>query len=115
MAQQMDVRKMMKEAQKMQREMEKAQEEIAAMEFSASAGGGVVTATVAGDKTVKSIVIDPEAVDPEDIEMLQDMICAAVNEALRVASVEADTRMNALTGGFSLPGMGGGAPYPGRR
>ena len=86
MAQQMDMRRMMKEAQKMQREMEKAQQELAASEFSASAGGGMVTATVTGDNTIKSIVIDPEAVDPEDVEMLQDMICAAINEALRTAN-----------------------------
>ena len=115
MAQQMDMRRMMKEAQKMQREMEKAQQELAASEFSASAGGGMVTATVTGDNTIKSIVIDPEAVDPEDVEMLQDMICAAINEALRTANEESNARMSALTGGLSLPGMGGGAPFPGRR
>ena len=76
----MDMKKMMKQAQKMQRDAAAAQEEIAQMEFTASAGGGMVEAVVMGDNTLKSVKIDPDAVDPEDVEMLEDMIVAAVNE-----------------------------------
>ena len=96
---------LMKQAQKMQREMLAAQEEIKTMEFEASAGGGMVKAVVMGDNTVKDIVIDPEAVDPEDVEMLQDMIVAAVNEALRSASETSNARMGSLTGGMGIPGL----------
>ena len=74
---------MMKQAQKMQAELARAQEEIKDMTFEATAGGGMVKVVANGDMTVDSIVIDPEAVDPEDVEMLQDMVAAAVNEALR--------------------------------
>ena len=81
----MDMKKMMKQAQKMQRDAAAAQEEIAAMTFEASAGGGMVKATATGDGAITGIVIDPAAVDPEDVEMLQDMVTAAVNEALEYA------------------------------
>ena len=96
---------LMKQAQRMQREMMAAQEELKTMEFEASAGGGMVKAVVTGENVVKSLTIDPEAVDPEDVEMLQDMVVAAVNEALRTASETNNERMNALTGGMKLPGM----------
>lgn len=99
----MDMKKMMKRAQKMQRDAAAAQEEIAAMEFEASAGGGMVKATVGGDSTLKALVIDPEAVDSEDVEMLQDMIVAAVNEALRTATETANAKMNSIMGGMNLP------------
>ena len=101
----MDMKKMMKQAQKMQRDLQIAQEEVKKMEFEATAGGGMVKAVVSGDNTVKDIIIDPEAVDPEDVEMLQDMIVAAVNEALRTAADTANARMGAVTGGMGIPGF----------
>ena len=75
----MDMKQMMRQAQKMQKELNKAQEEIATMSFEATAGGGMVTAVASGDMTITSLTIDPDAVDPEDVEMLQDMVVAAVN------------------------------------
>ena len=99
----MDMKKMMKQAQKMQREAALAQEEIAGMEFTATAGGGMVQATVTGGMEVKAIVIDPEAMDPEDAEMLQDMVVAAVNEALRQATEASNASMNGIMGGMNLP------------
>ena len=101
----MDMKKMMKQAQKMQRDLAAAQEEIKGMEYEASAGGGMVTVTVSGELMVKSIQIDPEAVDPEDVEMLQDTILAAVNEAMREASETCEREMGKLTGGMSIPGL----------
>lgn len=99
----MDMKKMMKQAQKMQRDAAAAQEEINQMEFTATAGGGMVEAVVMGDSTVKSISIDPDAVDPEDTEMLEDMIVAAINEALRQATETSNARMSSLMGGMNLP------------
>lgn len=96
---------MMKQAQKMQAELAKAQDEIKEMEFTGTSGGGMVRATALGDQTIKEIVIDPDAVDPEDVEMLQDMVCAAVNEALRGIQEASAQRMNAVTGGISIPGL----------
>ena len=101
----MDMKTMMKQAQKMQRDLQIAQEEVKKMEFEATAGGGMVKAVVSGDNMVKDIIIDPEAVDPEDVEMLQDMIVAAVNEALRTAADTANARMGAVTGGMGIPGF----------
>ena len=96
---------MMKQAQKMQAELAHAQEEIKDMTFEATAGGGMVKVVANGDMTVDSIVIDPEAVDPEDVEMLQDMVAAAVNEALRGVSEISSQRLNAATGGLNIPGL----------
>lgn len=96
---------MMKQAQKLQADMEKAQEELAKESVEASAGGGMVTVEVGGDMTVRGIKIDPDAVDPEDVEMLEDMILAAANEAFRSARELADKRMGHLTQGLNLPGM----------
>ena len=93
---------MVKQAQKMQQEMIKMQQEIETQEFSATAGGGVLTATVSGKKELLNIKIEPDAVDPEDVEMLQDMIVAAVNEALRKAEAAANDSMSKLTGGMNL-------------
>ena len=101
----MDMKKMMKQAQKMQRDAAAAQQEIAAMTFEASAGGGMVKATATGEMVITAITIDPAAVDPEDVEMLQDMVVAAVNEALRAASEAANARMNAVMGGMKIPGL----------
>ncbi len=99
----MDMKKMMKQAQKMQRDAAAAQEEIAQMEFTATAGGGMVEATVTGGGELKALKIDPEAVDPEDTEMLEDTIVAAVNEALRSASETSNERMSSIMGGMNLP------------
>ena len=96
-------RNMIKQAQKMQQDMQKMQEELENKEYTAQAGAGVVSATVSGKHELKSLAIDPEAVDPEDVEMLQDLIVAAVNEALRTASSDAAASMGQLTGGLNLP------------
>lgn len=94
---------MIRQAQKMQQDMLKAQEELEAKTYEAGAGGGVVSATVSGKKELVSVTIDPEAVDPDDVEMLQDLIVAAVNEALRKAADDASSQMSKLTGGLNLP------------
>ena len=94
---------MMKQVQKMQQDMAKMQEELANKTYTAAAGGGVVSAVVNGKHELKSLTIDPEAVDPEDVEMLQDLIVAAVNEAMRTASSDAAASMGQLTGGLNLP------------
>lgn len=96
---------MMKQAQKMQMELARAQEEIKDMSFEATAGGGMVKAVATGDMAIKSLTIDPEAVDPEDVEMLQDMVTAAVNEALRGVSDLSSQRLSAATGGMNIPGL----------
>lgn len=94
---------MIRQAQKMQQDMLKAQEELESKTYEAGAGGGVVSATVSGKKELVSVAIDPEAVDPDDVEMLQDLIVAAVNEALRKATEDAASQMSRLTGGLNLP------------
>ncbi|MBO5339610.1 MAG: YbaB/EbfC family nucleoid-associated protein [Oscillospiraceae bacterium] len=94
---------MIKQAQKMQQEMLRMQQEMEAKEYQATAGGGVVTATVSGKRDLKALTIDPEAVDPDDVEMLQDMIVAAVNQAMRAAEEDASSSMQKLTGGMGLP------------
>ena len=94
---------MIKQAQKMQENMQKMQAELEAKEYSAQTGGGVVSATVTGKRELVSLTIDPEAVDPEDVEMLQDMIVAAVNEALRSAETDMADSMRQITGGLNLP------------
>ena len=91
--------------QKPPAELARAQEEIKDMTFEATAGGGMVKVVANGDMTVDSIVIDPEAVDPEDVEMLQDMVAAAVNEALRGVSEISSQRLNAATGGLDISGL----------
>ena len=93
---------MIKQAQKMQQDMLKMQSELETKEYSATAGGGVVTAVVNGKHELKNLTIDPEAVDPEDVEMLQDLIVAAVNEAMRSADSDASQSMNKITGGLNL-------------
>ena len=94
---------MIKQAQKMQQDMQKMQAELEEKEYTASAGGGVVSATVTGKRELKALVIEPDAVDPDDVEMLQDMIVAAVNEAIRSAEAEMASSMQRLTGGMGLP------------
>ena len=101
----MDMKKMMKQAQKMQMELARAQDEIKDMTFEATAGGGMVKAVALGDMTLQSIEIDKDAVDPEDIEMLEDMVVAAVNEALRGVGEASSSRLNSSTGGMNIPGL----------
>ena len=96
---------MLKQAQKMQQEMLRMQQEQEAKTFTAKAGGGMVAATVNGKHEMVNLEINPEAVDPEDVEMLQDMIIAAVNEAMRAADAEAANNMSRLTGGLNLGGL----------
>jgi DNA-binding YbaB/EbfC family protein len=103
-----NMQQMLKQVQKMQQDMVAAQEALKHEEVEASAGGGMVTVKVSGDLEIKSIRIDPEAVDPEDVDMLSDMVQAAVNEAIRSAQELAAKRMGGLTGGLGdlgLPGM----------
>lgn len=96
---------MLKQAQKMQQEMLRLQEEQENKTFTAKSGGGMVTATVNGKHELVSLEVNPEAVDPEDVEMLQDMVMAAVNEAMRSADAEAASNMSRLTGGLNLGGL----------
>lgn len=105
-----NVNKMMAQVQKMQQEMQRAQEEIAKETVTASAGGGAVRATMTGNLELKSIEIDPEVLDPEDVEMLQDMVLAAVNEAINSAQEVANKKLGGVTGGLgdlglNLPGL----------
>jgi len=97
----MNINSLMKEAKKMQADMEKSQEELAAKEFDATAGGGAVTVKVTGQKVIKEIKIQKDAVDPDDVEMLEDLILTCINEALRkVDSAQADS-----LGKFNIPGL----------
>jgi hypothetical protein len=105
-----NMQQMLKQVQKMQAEMVAAQEALKDEVVEASAGGGMVTVKVSGDLDVKSIVIDPEAVDPEDVELLQDMVLAAVNEGLRAAQELASKKLGGITGGLGGPGGGLGLP-----
>ena len=97
---------MMQQQAQMQQEMNKAQEEVENSSFTASVGGGAVTAVVTGKKELTALTIKPDVVDPEDVEMLQDMVISAVNEALRQAEDAMNTSMSALTGGLNIPGFG---------
>jgi len=101
----MNMQQMMRQAQKMQKELQKAQQETAEMPSEGPAGGGMVTAVARGDKSIESLTINPDVVDPEDVEMLQDMVCAAVNEALRGVDQMGSARMSSVTGGLNIPGM----------
>ena len=96
---------MMKQAQKMQQELLRMQQEQETKTFTAKAGGGMVSATVNGKHEITGLEINPEAVDPDDVEMLQDMIMAAINEAMRIADNEAANNMSRLTGGMNLGGL----------
>ncbi|MBQ2893812.1 MAG: YbaB/EbfC family nucleoid-associated protein [Oscillospiraceae bacterium] len=96
---------MMKQAQKMQQELLRMQEEQENKTYSATAGGGMVTASVNGKHELTDLQINPEAVDPDDVDMLQDMVIAAVNEAMRAADADAANNMSRLTGGLNLGGL----------
>lgn len=104
----MNMKKMMKQVQKMQSMMAKVQEELAEKTVESSVGGGVVKVVANGHLELKEIVIAPEAVDPDDIEMLQDMILAAVNDALKKAQEMANAELAKVAGGLNLPGMPSG-------
>lgn len=96
---------MMKQIEKLQKQMEEMQENLANEEISATSGGGAVCATVNGNKELISIKLDKDAVDPDDVEMLEDLIVAAVNEAMRNAESKMNSQMGKLTGGLNIPGL----------
>ena len=100
-----NMQSMLRQAQKMQADMAKLQEELDAREYTARSGGGAVTAVVDGKHRLKTLEIQPEVVDPEDTEMLADLVIAAVNEAVRQAAETSEAEMSKVTGGMNLPGM----------
>jgi DNA-binding YbaB/EbfC family protein len=104
-----NMQNMMKQAQQMQQKLQEEiaqkQAELETRDYEASAGGGAITAVVTGKKELKSIKINPDVVDPEDIEMLEDLVVAAVNEAIRKAEEDSSGVMQQLTGGLSIPGL----------
>jgi len=108
-----NMQQMLKQVQKMQQEMMEAQESLKDERVEASAGGGMVKVVVSGDLVVQSVTIDPEAVDPEDVDLLQDTVLAAVNEALRSAQELAASKMGGVAGGMGGPGGLGGLGLPG--
>ena len=101
---------LMKQAQKMQRQMEETTKELETKEYTATAGGGAVSVTVSGKKEVTAVKLTEEVVDPDDIEMLEDLIVAATNEALRKMEEDSQSKMGKITGGLG-GGMGGGFPF----
>ena len=100
-----NMNQMIKQAQKMQDQITELQEDIEGREFSATAGGGAVEVTITGKKTIKSLTLKPEVVDPEDIEMLQDLIISAINEAVNNIETTTESEMSKITGGVALPGL----------
>ena len=104
---QQNLQHLARQAQKMQADMETATEELNAKEYTATAGGGMVSVTVTGALEIKKLDINPEVVDPEDIEMLSDLITAAVNEAIRTANTDKEETMSKISGGMNLGGLGG--------
>ncbi|MDP8978336.1 MAG: YbaB/EbfC family nucleoid-associated protein [Actinomycetota bacterium] len=98
-----DMGQMLQQAQALQAKLGEAQEELAGTDVSGSAGGGMVTVVVSGDGALRSVTIAPEAVDPDDVDMLQDMVTAAVNDALQRAEALKQEKLGALTGGLGLP------------
>ena len=96
---------MIKQAQKMQEDMTAKQEELEAEEFKAAAGGGAVEVVIKGKRQIQSLTLKPEVVDPEDIEMLQDLVISAVNECIRNIEEKTSAEMDKITGGFNIPGM----------
>lgn len=100
-----NMNQMLKQAQKMQADMAALQEDLENREFSAVSGGGMVEVTVDGKHLIKSIKINPEAIDPDDAEMLEDLITVAVNEAISNASKTSEEEMGAITGGLNMPGL----------
>ena len=101
----MNMNQMMKQAQKMQKQMAELQEQQAARTFEVSSGGGAVKILINGEKQISELTLSPDVVDPDDIEMLQDLIITAVNEAIRQVDEAANSQMSKITGGMSLPGL----------
>lgn len=101
----MNIQKLMKQAQQAQAQMAVVQEELANETVEASAGGGMVTVTMSCDRNLREVKIDPAAVDPEEVELLEDMILAAITEATRSAEAKASARMDEVTGGLNIPGF----------
>ena len=102
---QMNMQQMMKQARKMQEQLEAAQAKLPDIEVTSSTGGGMVKVVATADLRVKSITIDPEALDPDDVEMLQDMVLTAVNDALESAQDAASRQVSSVAGGLSIPGL----------
>lgn len=100
-----NMNQMIKQAQKMQEDMATLQEDLEAREYTATSGGGMIEVTVDGKHLIKSIKISPDAVDPDDVEMLEDLITVAVNEAIGNAAKNAEEEMGAITGGLNMPGL----------
>ena len=96
---------LMKQAQRMQRQLEENKKKLEETDFTVTSGGGAVRLTVSGARVVKDLQIDPEAVDPDDVEMLQDMIVAAVNQGIADAQAMVEQKMSAVTGGMNIPGL----------
>ena len=101
----MNMNNLMKQAQKMQRQMAEMQEQLANKTLEVSSGGGAIKVTVNGEKQLLGLTISPEVVDPDDVEMLQDLVISAVNEALRQMDESVNSQMSKITGGMNLPGM----------
>lgn len=100
-----NLQQLARQAQKMQDDMAAVTEELNAKEYTATCGGGMVSVTVSGELEVRSLTIDPEVVDPEDVEMLADLVRAAVNEAIRAANTDKEQRMEAISGGMNFGGL----------
>ena len=100
-----NMQSMLRQAQKMQEDMAAAQAELEEKEYTATSGGNMVEAKVNGKHQVVSLKINPDVIDPDDVDMLEDLVCAAVNEAIRAAAADSEQRMGAITGGMNLPGM----------
>ena len=100
-----NMNQMIKQAQKMQEQMLKMQEEMEAKTYEATAGGGAVKVTVDGKRELTEVIIDPEVVDPDDVEMLQDLIIAAVNEGMRKVDADSSAQLGSITGGLNIPGL----------
>jgi DNA-binding YbaB/EbfC family protein len=101
----MNIQQMMKQAQKMQKQMEETQAELQNKSLEVSAGGGAVTVTITGENQITDLVISPDVIDPDDVEMLQDLVMSAVNEAIRQMDEYKNSQMSRITGGMNLPGM----------
>jgi len=101
----MNMQQMMKQAQKMQRQMEEMQADMANKSLEVSAGGGAIKVTINGEKQITALTISPDVVDPDDVEMLQDLVISAVNEAIRQMDESASAQMSKITGGMNLPGL----------
>ena len=101
----MNMNNLMKQAKKMQEEMQKSQEELSSKEFDSTAGGGAISVKVTGEKVIKEIKIKPDVVDPDDVEMLEDLILTCVNEALRKVDDAQSSQMSKMTGGMNIPGL----------